>query len=334
MADKYTMKSHPLSNRLTPQQETAIDLIVAGQNDSEVAESIGKSRSTINIWRNHDPLFMATLNDHRQQVRGTQLSRLNTLVGEAVDVLQDGLHDEDVKVRIVSAVHILKATGVYGASVPGSEQTDPAEIAAEREAKAAERIDRVGSTRTPYGTNTVEYSSRGTQESYFFAEAQEDQLLREIADANQQFKAEEDKEKIAYWEQLLPLYAEIPRETLDALDETALQQLILDFVQARDTYLKTLKGDLTHTADADRPVWDDYTEEVADQVDMEVDRAKRKTDPVVQIFVEAWARRGGDTAELLDQAKRRKGRKQNPMLLPNRFKLPAYGETGGMMRDT
>ena len=35
MADQYTMKKHPVSDRLTPQQETAVDLIVAGQNDSE-----------------------------------------------------------------------------------------------------------------------------------------------------------------------------------------------------------------------------------------------------------------------------------------------------------
>ena len=51
MAEGYTMKKHPLSNRLTPQQETAVDLIIAGQTDSEVAQSVGKSRSTINIWR-------------------------------------------------------------------------------------------------------------------------------------------------------------------------------------------------------------------------------------------------------------------------------------------
>ena len=70
MADRYTMKSHPLPSQLTPQQETAIDLILAGKNDREVAESIGKSRSTINVWRNQDPLFMATLNNQRQQVRG------------------------------------------------------------------------------------------------------------------------------------------------------------------------------------------------------------------------------------------------------------------------
>ena len=58
---------------------------------------------------------------------GSQLSRLNTLVADAVNVLQDGLHDEDIKVRIVAAVHILKATGVYGAPTPGAEETDPAE---------------------------------------------------------------------------------------------------------------------------------------------------------------------------------------------------------------
>ena len=38
MAEGYTMKKHPLSNRLTPQQETAIDLIIAGQTDREVAQ--------------------------------------------------------------------------------------------------------------------------------------------------------------------------------------------------------------------------------------------------------------------------------------------------------
>ena len=122
MEVRYTTKSHPLPSQLTPQQETAIDLILAGQNDREVAEAVGKSRSTINVWRNRDPLFMATLNDRRQQVRGSQLSRLNTLVSDAVDVLQEGLHDEDIKVRIAAAVHILKATGIYGASTPGTEE--------------------------------------------------------------------------------------------------------------------------------------------------------------------------------------------------------------------
>ena len=325
MADRYTMKSHPLPSQLTPQQETAIDLILAGKNDREVAESIGKSRSTINVWRNQDPLFMATLNNQRQQVRGSQLSRLNTLVSDAVDALQDGLHDEDIKVRIVAAVHILKATGVYGAEAPGTQKTDPAEIAADRDVKEEQRKDRCSNFYASL-EGKPEYKSCAAQQSYFFAKEQGAQLAREIDDANQYFKIEADKEKIAYWEQLLPMYGAIPQETLDTLDDAVLRQLTLDYAQTRDTYLKTLKDDLIHAANPDRPVWDDYTEEITHQVDMEVERAKGKTDDVLQLFTDAWERRGGDPAELLNRSKRKR-RKGNPMLLQNQFQLPMHGET-------
>ena len=326
MADRYTMKSHPLPSQLTPQQETAIDLILAGKNDREVAESIGKSRSTINVWRNQDPLFMATLNNQRQQVRGSQLSRLNTLVSDAVDALQDGLHDEDIKVRIVAAVHILKAAGVYGAEASGTQETNPAKIATDFETEEKERKSRSGREYWSLSGNEMEYDSRATQQSYFFAKEQGAQLVREIDDANQYFKAESDKEKIAYWEQLLPMYGAIPQETLDTLDDAALRQLTLDYAQTRDTYLKTLKDDLIHAANPDRPVWDDYTEEITHQVDMEVERAKGKTDDVLQLFTDAWERRGGDPAELLNRSKRKR-RKGNPMLLQNQFQLPMRGET-------
>ena len=325
MEVRYTTKSHPLPSQLTPQQETAIDLILAGQNDREVAEAVGKSRSTINVWRNRDPLFMATLNDRRQQVRGSQLSRLNTLVSDAVDVLQEGLHDEDIKVRIAAAVHILKATGIYGASTPGTEETDPAEIAADHEVKEEQRKDRCSSVYITID-DEEKYKSCAAQQSYFFAAEQDTQLEREIDDANQYFKIEADKQKIAYWEQLLPMYGAIPQETLDTLDDAALRQLTLDYAQTRDTYLKTLKDDLIHAANPDRPVWDDYTEEMAHQVDMEVERAKGKTDDVLQLFTDAWERRGGDPAELLDRSKRKR-RKGNPMLLQHHFQLPMRGET-------
>ena len=73
---------------------------------------------------------------------------MNTLVSDAVDALQDGLHDEDIKVRIVAAVHILKATGVYGAEAPGTQETDPAEIAADHDGKKkSERTGVVASIR-------------------------------------------------------------------------------------------------------------------------------------------------------------------------------------------
>jgi FixJ family two-component response regulator len=47
---------------LSPKQELAVDLVLEGQTDSEVAESVGVTRPTVNLWRNRHPAFMAELN--------------------------------------------------------------------------------------------------------------------------------------------------------------------------------------------------------------------------------------------------------------------------------
>ena len=319
--DEYTMSKNPISNQLTPQQEEAINLILAGQNDSAVAETIGKSRSTVNVWRNHDPLFIATLNDRRQQIWGNQLNRLNTLAAQAVDALQDGLHDTDIKVRLAAAVHILKATGVYGATPRGTQETDPAELAADLHTKEKERDSLVSLGSFSWNSNERKYDTRAEQQRRFFGEERERQISHEIEEVSNYFQAGAYRDEIAYWEQLLPAYADIPQEQLDTLDEDALRQLALDFVKARDVYLKILKKGLTYLTEADRPVWDDYTKEVAVKVDAEVERAKAKTDAVLQIFIDTWERRGGDTADLLNRSKRKKWA-SNPMLKPHHFKLP------------
>ena len=318
---EYSMSKNPISDRLTPQQEEAINLILAGQNDGDVAEIIGKSRSTVNVWRNHDPLFIATLNDRRQQIWGGQLNRLNTLASEAVDALQDGLHDSDIKVRLAAAVHILKATSVYGATPHGTEETDPAELAADLHVKEKERDSLVSLGSLSWSGNELEFDTRAEQRRRFFGEERDRQVSDEIEEISNYFKTETNREEIAYWERLLPAYAEIPQDQLDALDEDALRQLALDFVKARDLYLKTLKKGLTDIANPDRPVWDDYTKEVESQVDATVERAKARTDAVLQIFIDAWERRGGEPADLLDRSKRKKGAR-NPMLQPHRLKLP------------
>ena len=326
MSGEYTMTKNPIANRLTPQQETAVDLIVAGKTDTQVAEAIGKTRSTVNIWRNHDPLFIATLNDRRQQIWGSQLNRLHTLAAEAVDALQDGLHDTDIKVRLTAAVHILKATGVYGATPHGTLETDPAQIAADIHVKEKERGSIVPLGSFSWSGNELEFDTRAEQQRRFFGEERERQISLEIEEVSNYFKGNRYREEIAYWEQLLPAYADIPQAQLDALDDDALRQLALDFVKARDLYLKTLQKGLTYVTETDRPVWDDYTKEVATQVDAEVERAKAKTDAVLQIFTDAWERRGGKPADLLNRSKRKKWAR-NPMIEPHRFKLPVRDDS-------
>ncbi len=46
---------------LSIKQRQAIELMVAGRTDAEIAQEIGSARSTINRWRNQDPNFRESL---------------------------------------------------------------------------------------------------------------------------------------------------------------------------------------------------------------------------------------------------------------------------------
>ncbi len=299
------MTEAPHPNQLTPQQETAIDLILAGKNDREVAQTIGKSRSTVNIWRNHDPRFIATLNDRRQQVWGGQLNRLNNLVTEAVDVLQDGLHDSDIKVRIVSAVHILKATGTYGATMPGSQVTDPAEVAADHEVKNDQRKMRLDQYKDKSARSAqleTKYQSSAKQQSHAYAEERERGVSSEISDTERYLKVEKDTKNRASLESTISTYSKIPQEALNKIDEDGLHNLISDFIGFRDDYLGAVEADLTNAyINSDPPPWEDYTEETDRQIESELQRTKEKTDTVLQIFLNEWEKRGGNAAQLLKE---------------------------------
>jgi DNA-binding CsgD family transcriptional regulator len=98
---------------LTPEQLNAIDLLIFGKTDKEVAETIGVGRNTISKWYKN-AFFIAELNARREELWKDAKLRLKSLVHEAVDVLSNGLHSSDEKVAITSAVHILKTVGLYG----------------------------------------------------------------------------------------------------------------------------------------------------------------------------------------------------------------------------
>ena len=61
---------------LSIQQKNAIDLLIVGQTDGEVAQTIGASRQTINQWKNQDAVFVAEMNRQRKSVWECQQERL------------------------------------------------------------------------------------------------------------------------------------------------------------------------------------------------------------------------------------------------------------------
>jgi hypothetical protein len=112
------IEENPIAPQLSQQQENAVDLLLQGKNDGEVAEAVGVTRQTVNTWKNHDAAFIATLNTRRKDLWEAQASRLRGLVGKAVDVLEETLgYKGDPKVRQAAAVHILRTVGLYGADL-------------------------------------------------------------------------------------------------------------------------------------------------------------------------------------------------------------------------
>jgi DNA-binding CsgD family transcriptional regulator len=107
------MQERSPAPRLTPEQLNAIDLLIFGKTDKEVAETLGIGRNTISKWYKN-AFFIAELNSRREALWVDSKARLKSLVHEAVNVLTNGLHSSDEKIAITAAVHILKTVGLYG----------------------------------------------------------------------------------------------------------------------------------------------------------------------------------------------------------------------------
>jgi hypothetical protein len=112
---------------LTPQQETAVDLLVSGKTVTDTAAAVEVTRQTVSEWLNHHPGFQAALNRRRQELWVGMTDTLRGLLPKALEVLKSELESET---PLPAAVHVLKACGLYGTAAAPSGSTEPEEIAA------------------------------------------------------------------------------------------------------------------------------------------------------------------------------------------------------------
>jgi hypothetical protein len=109
---------------LTPAQENAIELFLAGKGDTEVARLLGIARETAWSWRREHPMFMATLERRRAEVWGTAGERLRALMAKAVDNIAALVEAGDY----AASVELLKITGLYRGVANGIGEQDPEKI--------------------------------------------------------------------------------------------------------------------------------------------------------------------------------------------------------------
>jgi hypothetical protein len=108
-----SMQERSEAPKLTPEQLNAIDLLILGKTDREVAEAVGVRRETVTKWHKN-PFFSAELSIRREELWVDAKRRLKSMVHEPVNVLTKGLSSADEKVAMTAAVHILKTVGLYG----------------------------------------------------------------------------------------------------------------------------------------------------------------------------------------------------------------------------
>ncbi len=107
--------------RLTPRQETAVELLLSGKSDAATADALGIHRTTIARWRAVHPAFQAELARRRAELYGAAAERLRALVPKALDVLENGLDGDD---RLPTAHAVLKMAGFDKLAAPPIETED------------------------------------------------------------------------------------------------------------------------------------------------------------------------------------------------------------------
>ena len=103
---------------LSVEQENAIDLLVLGKPDREVAAAVGVGRQTVCGWRNHHPGFQAELNARRLDVWGGACDRLRALLPRALDALEAAVGGEKPDWRAAAKVVELAGLDRQGHGVP------------------------------------------------------------------------------------------------------------------------------------------------------------------------------------------------------------------------
>jgi hypothetical protein len=127
---------------LTPQQCTAVDLLVSGKTLSQTAEALGVGRPAVSDWVNHHPGFQAALTHRRQELWDGMVDTLRGLLPKALAVLATEL---DGPTPLPAAIQVLKSCGLaQGLGRP----TGPTTVEDAEQAQRQREIARVHATLT------------------------------------------------------------------------------------------------------------------------------------------------------------------------------------------
>ncbi len=117
-------KGYKQRRDLTITQQNAIDLLVGGMIDKEVAAALGIHRVTVTKWRLYHPEFQATLNARRAALWESAQDRFRTLALAALDAIAADLASPSPE-RGKLALRVVELSRLSSADLSWAGPTDP-----------------------------------------------------------------------------------------------------------------------------------------------------------------------------------------------------------------
>ncbi len=93
---------------LTPQQQQALDLLLAGKTVTETAAALDVARETVSRWKHRDAGFVAAYNQGLLSAWEASHKRLLDARAKAIDKLSDLLDEEDPQTVLKAAAALVK----------------------------------------------------------------------------------------------------------------------------------------------------------------------------------------------------------------------------------
>jgi transposase-like protein len=88
-------------------QERALELMLMGQTDTQIAKALGITRQTLYNWRNLDARFMQALTERRSILRDQMREQLLELSQDAIKAVKAALACKDERVQLQAAKMVL-----------------------------------------------------------------------------------------------------------------------------------------------------------------------------------------------------------------------------------
>ena len=90
---------------LSLKQHYAMELLLIGKSDVEIAELIGVDSEIISQWQNKDAEFIVAINSLRAAAWSGSVARLKSLMSRALDVVEEAItRDEMVAISFLQAL--------------------------------------------------------------------------------------------------------------------------------------------------------------------------------------------------------------------------------------